>query len=256
MSRNWRWLVPLSLGFTTAAATAQAPPTLSPALARLEEWRKTRIPMYLSDFGELGRYRKANQRLAPPAVGENRVVFFGDSITDLWRLEHSFPGKPYVNRGISGQTTAQMLVRFRQDVIDLKPRAVVILAGTNDIAGNTGPMTLEQIEANFMSLAELARAHDIRVVFSSIVPVHNYTAPSAMTFPLRPPEKILELNRWLKDKSRAGGHVYLDYFSSMADEHGMLKRSLSDDGLHPNRAGYDLMAPLAQAAIDKALGGR
>ena len=138
-------------------------------------------------------------RLKPPAAGENRVVFFGDSITDIWKLEDYFPGKPYLNRGIGGQTTPQMLVRFRQDVIDLHPKVVVILAGTNDIAGNTGPMSLETIEANFTSLAELARAHKIRVVFSSVLPVHNYTPKSQDFFAQRSPEKILALNRWLKD---------------------------------------------------------
>jgi lysophospholipase L1-like esterase len=147
-----------------------------------------------------------------------------------------------------------MLVRFRQDVIDLKPRVVVILAGTNDVAGNTGPMTLEEIEANFASMADLARAQGIRVIFSSIVPVHNYTPQSDLTFPLRPPDKILELNSWLKKACATGGHVYLDYFASMVDDKGLLKRQLAEDGLHPNKAGYDVMAPLAQAAIDRALG--
>jgi lysophospholipase L1-like esterase len=145
-----------------------------------------------------------------------------------------------------------MLVRFRQDVIDLRPRVVVILAGTNDIAGNTGPMSLEDSEANFASMAELARAHGIRVVFSSILPVHNYTPRSEITFPLRPPEKILELNRWLKNASAAGGNVYLDYYGAMIDDKGLLRRDLAEDGLHPNRAGYTVMAALAAAAIEKA----
>ncbi len=135
----------------------------------------------MNDYGQLARYRDANDALKPPAPGENRVVFFGDSITDGWKLADYFPGKPYVNRGISGQTTPQMLVRFREDVIDLQPKAVVILAGTNDIAGNTGPMTLEQIEANYSSLAELAAANQVKVIFSSVLPVNNYT-PEAQEF--------------------------------------------------------------------------
>ncbi len=253
-----RWLdaasVLLGLGPCLAAATVvAAEPSL--AVQRLEEWRRGRMAIYLNDFGELGRYRAANARLKAPAAGENRVVFFGDSITDLWHLDRAFPGKSYVNRGIGGQTTSQMLLRFRQDVIDLDPKVVVILAGTNDLAGNTGPMTIEAIEANFASLLELARAHGIRVVLASILPVHNDTPQSQLAFPLRPPEKIEALNRWLKATCAAGGAaVYLDYFSAMVDERGMLKRQLADDGLHPNAAGYAIMAPLAEAAIDKAFG--
>ena len=192
--------------------------------------------------------------LKPPAAGENRVVFFGDSITDMWKLDEYFPGKPYINRGIGGQTTPQMLVRFRQDVIDLQPKVIVILAGTNDIAGNTGPMRLEDIEANYASMAELARAHDIHVVFSSVLPVHNYTPQSQDFFAQRPPEKILELNRWLKNYCAANGLIYLDYFTPMVDDKGLLKRELADDGLHPNAAGYKFMAPLAEAAIAKEPG--
>jgi lysophospholipase L1-like esterase len=191
--------------------------------------------------------------LKTPAADENRVVFFGDSITDIWKLEDYFPGKPYLNRGIGGQTTPQMLVRFRQDVIDLHPKAVVILAGTNDIAGNTGPMSLQTIEENYSSLAELARVHGIRVIFSSILPVHNYTPKSQDFYAQRSPEKILELNRWLKDYSAAHGLVYLDYFTSLVDDKGLLKKDLAEDGLHPNPAGYKIMAPLAEAAIAKAL---
>src|ERR1700686_5038506 len=134
------------------------PSTGSPGL---DKYRASRVAIFANDFGELARYRDANASLKPPAAGENRVVFFGDSITDIWKLDDSFPGKPYVNRGIGGQTTSQMLVRFRQDVIDLQPKAVVILAGTNDIAGNTGPISNKNIEANLASIAELARAHGI-----------------------------------------------------------------------------------------------
>jgi lysophospholipase L1-like esterase len=219
----------------------------------LQRWRESKFATLKDDFGELARYREANASLKPPAAGENRVVFFGDSITDLWKLDEYFPGKPYINRGISGQTTPQMLVRFRQDAIDLQPKVIVILAGTNDIAGNTGPMRLEDIEANYASMAELARAHDIHVVFSSVLPVHNYTPRSQDLFAQRPPEKILELNRWLKAYCATNHYVYLDYFSVMVNEQGLLKRELADDGLHPNLAGYKLMAPLAEAAIEKAL---
>ncbi|HET6148497.1 MAG TPA: SGNH/GDSL hydrolase family protein [Polyangia bacterium] len=235
-------------------AAAETPDVRAAAEQRRDEWRRSRTSMYLNDFGELDRYRRANAQLKPAAPGDKRVVFYGDSITDQWRLENYFPGKPYINRGINAQTTAQLLVRFRADVIALAPQAVVILAGTNDIAGNTGPMTLEDIEGNYASMAELARLHGIKVILASILPVHNYTPRSAMAFPLRPPDKIAELNRWLRAYCAGNGHVYLDYFSATADARGWLKKELSDDGLHPGAAGYALMASLAQAAIDGALG--
>jgi acyl-CoA thioesterase I len=240
----------LLLCLSVRAQQVPIPPTGFPGL---DQYRASRIAIFTDDFGQLARYRDANASLKPPSARENRVVFFGDSITDMWKLEECFPGKLYINRGISGQTTPQMLVRFRQDVINLQPKAVVILAGTNDIAGNTGPMRLEDIEANYASLAELAQAHDIRVVFSSILPVHNYTPRSQDLFAQRSPEKILQLNRWLKAYCAANGHVYLDYFSAMVDDQGLLKRDFADDGLHPNVTGYKVMAPLAQAAIEKAL---
>ena len=220
----------------------------------LDQYRASRIAIYTDDFGEQKRYREADAAVAPPMPAENRVVFLGDSITDYWKLEDYFPGKPYLNRGIDGQTTPQMLVRFRQDVINLQPKVVVILAGTNDIAGTTGPMRLEDIEADYSSMAELARANHIRVVFSSVLPVHNYTPESQNMFAVRSPKKILELNRWLKNY--VSGHpdcIYLDYFSVMVDDKGLLKRDLADDGLHPNAAGYKVMVPLAEAAIKKAL---
>ncbi len=237
-------------------AFAQQPAIPSTGHPGLDQYRASRIAVFTDDFGQLMRYRDANAALKPPAPGENRVVFFGDSITDMWKLEDSFPGKAYVNRGVSGQTTPQMLVRFRQDVIDLHPKVVVILAGTNDIAGNTGPMLSEDIEANFSSMAELARAHNIDVVFSSVLPVHNYTPQSQDLFAQRSPEKILALNRWLKNYCAGAGCVYLDYFSAMVDEKGLLKRDLAEDGLHPNVAGYKIMTPLAEAAIAKALPGK
>jgi len=178
-------------------------------------------------------------------------VFFGDSITDIWPLAEYFPGKPYINRGISGQTTAQMLVRFRQDVIALQPKAVVILAGTNDIAGNTGPTRIEDIEANFTSLAELAKANRIAIVFSSVLPVHNYTPESHDLFAQRPPEKIAELNRWLKTYCAAQGCNLSRLFQRHGRQERIAPQRTGNDGLHPNQAGYKLMAPLAEGAIDK-----
>jgi lysophospholipase L1-like esterase len=239
--------------FASTALSQQPAPPLTPDQAR-ENWRASKAATLRDDFGELARYRDANSALKPPTPGENRIVFFGDSITDLWRLDEYFPGKLYINRGIGGQTTPQMLIRFRQDVIDLHPKVVVILAGTNDIAGNTGPMRLEDIESNYASLADLARANNIRVVLSSVLPVHNYTPQSQNMYAQRSPEKILELNRWIKTYVAAHpDSVYLDYFTAMVDDKGLLKRDLAEDGLHPNAAGYKLMAPLAESAIEKAL---
>jgi len=175
----------LSSAGAQSAIPQQSPPT------HFEQWRNSRVNIYMNDFGELARYRDENARLPSPAPGGKRVVFFGDSITDIWPLAEYFPGKPYINRGISGQTTAQMLVRFRQDVIALQPKAVVILAGTNDIAGNTGPTRIEDIEANFTSLAELAKANRIAIVFprcfrSIITPPNRTTSsPSVLRKRLR-----------------------------------------------------------------------
>jgi lysophospholipase L1-like esterase len=212
-----------------------------------------------SDWPALARYHEDNKKIAPPAKNEQRVVFMGDSITDSWDNPTNggfFPGKPYVNRGISGQTTPQMLIRFRADVIQLQPRVVVILAGTNDLAGNTGPTTLEAIQDNLSSMAELATRHGIRVVFASLLPVSDYEIRDGN--PLiqtgrRPPEKILALNQWMKTYARTNHHGYLDYFSSMVDDKGFFKDELSNDGLHPNPQGYAVMAPLAQAAIAASL---
>ena len=248
-------LIVLSVGVHAqdSPAPASVPATGFPGLDR---YRASRVAVYTDDYGERARYRQANAALKPPAPGERRVVFFGDSITDIWRLDQFFPGKPYINRGIGGQTTSQMLVRFRQDVIDLQPKVVVILAGTNDIAGNTGPISNDGIEANLASLAELARAHGIQVVFASVLPVSNYTARSQEFFASRPVDRILALNRWLRDYCAKEHLVYLDYFSAMVDERGMLRRELADDGLHPNRMGYDVMVPLVEKAIANATEGR
>ena len=237
-----------------AAACQQAAPAIPPTgFAGLDQYRARRIAIFTDDFGQLARYHDANAALAAPAASENRVIFFGDSITDLWHLDQYFPGKPYINRGIGGQTTPQMLVRFRQDVIDLHPKVVIVLAGTNDIAGNTGPMRNEDIEANFASFAELARAHDIRVVFASVLPVHNYTDKAKDFFAQRPPVRINDLNAWLKKYCAENHILYLDYFSALVDDKGLLKKELAEDGLHPNDAGYKIMVPLAEAAIAKAM---
>jgi lysophospholipase L1-like esterase len=217
----------------------------------------------LKDWPELARYRDANSITNTPAKDENRVVFMGDSITYLWadpRYGGFFPGKPYIDRGISGQTTPQMLIRFRADVIALKPKVVVILAGTNDLAGNTGPTTLQAIEDNLTSMFDLAHTNGLRVVFASVLPVSDYEkrrdGRQIVQTKRRPPEQITALNAWMKKYAATHGGVYLDYFSAMVDDKGFLKDELSDDGLHPNQKGYDVMAPLAEQAITTALKSR
>jgi len=204
-----------------------------------------------TDWPYLERYRTENAALPAPRSGENRVVFMGNSITEGWQKYFAtmFPDKPYVNRGIGGQTTPQMLVRFRQDVIALKPAVVVILAGTNDIAGNTGPSTLEMIEDNLASMAELAQANGIRVVLSSVLPVYDYPWKPG----LEPAQKIVSLNAWMKQYAASHGAVYLDYHTPMADERQGMRADLASDGVHPNEAGYRIMAPLAERAIAEAL---
>jgi lysophospholipase L1-like esterase len=245
---------PLFAILLSLPALAQQPASSIPStgFAGLDQYRASRISIYTDDFGQLARYREGDAALAP-ATGEKRVVFLGDSITEYWKLPNYFPGKPYINRGVDGQTTPEMLVRFRQDVINLHPRVVVILAGTNDIAGVTGPTSNDDIEANYASMAELARAHRIRMVFASVLPVHNYTHDAEESFALRPRARILALNKWLKDYCAKNRLVYLDYFSALVDERGMLQRALADDGLHPTDAGYRIMASLAEKAIRKAL---
>ena len=204
-----------------------------------------------ADWPNLARYRPANAALQPPAPGENRVVFMGNSITEAWAnlFVRQFPGKPYIGRGISGQTTPQMLLRFRQDVIALKPAVVVILGGTNDIAGNTGPSTLEMIEDNLASMAELATANGIRVVLASVLPVFDYPWRKG----IEPAPKIVALNAWIKNYAAAHGAVYADFHSAMADERQGTRSDLSSDGVHPNAAGYTIMAPLVERAIAAAL---
>src|SRR5580704_16990525 len=221
-SRCFLTLAVLVVAFAVFALAQQPAPAAAPS-----------IPT--TGFAGLDQYRA------------RRIAVF----TDVWHLDEYFPGKSYVNRGIGGQTTPQMLVRFRQDVINLQPKVVIILAGTNDIAGNTGPMRNEDIEANLASMAELARAHDIHVVLCSIMPVHNYTDRAKDFFAQRPQSRILALNEWIKDYSAKNNLVYVDYFSALVDDKGMMKKELADDGLHPNAAGYKIAAPLAEAGIEK-----
>lgn len=208
----------------------------------------------LADWPQLGRYRADNARLLPPEKDESRAVFFGDSITQGWGQVAGtvfFPGKPYVNRGISGQTTAQMLLRFRQDVIDLRPAAVVILAGTNDIAGNTGLSTLPMIEDNLRSMVELAQAHRIRVILASVLPVSDYPWRPG----LQPAGKVRSLNAWIKAYASAHGATYLDYHAALGNAQGGMDPRFARDGVHPTPAGYAVMAPLARQAIGRALVG-
>jgi lysophospholipase L1-like esterase len=233
----------------------------------------------LLDWNQIGRYRVENQELKKQPSDPKRVLFMGDSITDFWRLAEYFPGKPYVNRGISGQTTPQMLVRMYPDVLDLKPAAMVVLAGINDISQNTGPATAEMVEQNIMAMTELAQLHGIKVILSSILPVSDYpflsqqggrgVQPPAALSPGRggqrgpalrmkatdthPPGDILKLNAWMKEYASRVNAIYADYFSALVDERGWLKENCSGDGIHPNAEGYKVMAPIVEAAIQKAL---
>ena len=240
----------------------------APVLAQQNDCAATQeklsqIEKKFNDFGELNRYAEADAKTPPPLKNENRVVFIGDSITDIWDEKGFggfFPGKPYLNRGIGGQTTPQILLRFQQDVVALKPKAVVILAGTNDISGNTGPMTLEQTGNNLAAMAEIATAHGIKVIFSSVLPVNDYVHRQNGELYIqtvsRPPAKILAMNDWLKKYAAQNGYTYLDYFSAMVDGKGFIKDGITFDGLHPNTQGYAIMTPLAEAAIKKALKSR
>jgi acyl-CoA thioesterase-1 len=227
----------------TLAACHGATPSPAPA--------PRAAPSVSQDWAALGRYREANARLAPPTAGERRVVFYGNSITEAWAplFAEQFPGKPYIGRGISGQTTPQLLVRFRQDVVALKPAVVVILAGTNDIAGNTGPSTLEMIEDNIASMTEIARANGIRVVLCSVLPVYDYPWKPGLT----PAPKIVALNAWIREYARSMGAVYVDYHTVMVDGRGGFPTELAHDGVHPTSAGYRVMAPLAERGIAEAL---
>ena len=240
--------ITLALVFSAAAFAQQAAPPQIP-------WNLRSIYQLVNDYGNLARYAADNEKLPPPAAGEERVVFMGDSITDGWGRGNNgstfFPGKPYVNRGISGQVTAQMLLRFYPDVIALKPKAVLILAGTNDIGGNIGPVPLTTIENNLIAMSDMARANGIKVILASLTPVCDYHRPQTAA---RPPEQINALNRWIKSYTEKNHLVYLDYFSSTVDDRGFFKAEITEDGLHPNAAGYKIMGPLAEKAIAEALG--
>jgi acyl-CoA thioesterase I len=252
---------PLAFSQATAPATPpqnQIPPDQLAAWEQLTPYQKSQLERTYNDWPFLAKFREANALLPQPSPGEARVVFMGDSITEGWGMKATptspargefFPGKPYINRGISGQTTPQMLVRFRQDVVLLKPKVVVLLAGTNDIAENTGKETIEEIGNNIASMSELARANGIRVVLCSILPASDFHWHKG----LEPAPKIRALNAWMKDYAAKNGFVFVDYYSPMANSDGGLKSELSPDGVHPNKAGYDLMAPLAEAGIAEAL---
>lgn len=203
------------------------------------------------DWPNLNKYQEENAQLKPVAPGEKRIVLMGDSITEFWSTTDSeyFIGKPYLNRGISGQTTPQMLLRFRADVIDLKPSAVVILAGINDIAGNTGPVTLQMITNNIFSMVELAHANHIKVILCSVLPAYDFPWKPNQN----PAQKVVDLNKMIKNYADAKGILYLDYFSAMRDERDGLKSAYSGDGVHPNKLGYQIMAPLAEKAIKEVL---
>jgi lysophospholipase L1-like esterase len=247
LSSSLRAQEPGNLPETKAPAAKKVAPA-----APANSWEAEHNRQLKEDWPWLGRFKEADLKLAPPTAGENRVVFMGDSITEGWKIEGpsgSFPGKPYINRGISGQTAPQMVLRFRQDVIDLKPKVVVILAGTNDIAGNTGVETLEEIEGYIASMAELATANHIKVVLCSILPAYDYPWKRG----LAPAPKIDTLNRWIKAYAEQNNYVYVDYHTAMKDARDGLPPALSDDGVHPLPAGYAVMAPLAEAGIQKAL---
>ena len=250
MARNIAaYLIPLLLAPAAWCQLVEdfSPPKANCCLAGLAH----NLADQLQDWNQLGRYHEDNERLKALSAEARRVVFMGDSITDGWRLAQSFPGKPYVNRGIGGQTTPQMLVRMFPDVIDLKPAALIILAGTNDISHNTGPETLTMIEENLQAMTELAQAHGIKVVLCSVMPVSDYTKNKQTVS--RPPADILRLNAWLREYAAKARAVFADYYTATVDDKGMLRDGYSDDGLHPNAKGYTLVAPVAESAIEKAL---
>jgi lysophospholipase L1-like esterase len=256
MKRN-SWLVILLLAglLPPALVRAQLVPEFTPPKANCcLQFAAQSLADQLQDWNQIGRYHEDDVRLQAQPAEKGRVVFLGDSITDGWKLAQYFPGQPYVNRGISGQTTPQMLVRFYPDVLNLRPAAVIVLAGTNDIARNTGPQTLEMIEDNFRAMCELAQNHGVKVVLGLLLPVSDYT-PHKQT-DHRPPSDILRLNEWLRRYAAEIEAEVADYYSALVDSKGMLKEGYSDDGLHPNELGYALMAPVAEAAIARALGSR
>lgn len=237
----------LSLALHAQLVTQFNPPKSDCCLTSAAE----RLAGELQDWNQMGRYYQDDLRLEKAPRVPGRVVFLGDSITDIWNLQKFFPGKPYVNRGISGQTTAQMLARMFQDVIDLHPAAVIFLGGTNDIAANTGPETAKMVEENIQAITELAQAHHIKPILCSLTPVSDYTQHPQTAH--RPPAQILQLNAWIRSYSAKANAGYCDYYSALVDGCGMFKKGYSDDGLHPNDRGYALLAPVAEKAIANAL---
>jgi lysophospholipase L1-like esterase len=253
LTKSWKAL-PVALAVLcvgTAARAQLAEPLDLPKANCCLQTAAQHLADQLQDWNQIGRYHADDERLTAETADPHRVVFLGDSITDGWNLAQYFPGKPYVNRGISGQTTPQMLVRMFPDVIDLKPAAMIILAGTNDVARNTGPETLTMIEENFQAMAELARTHGIKVILCLLTPISDYTQNKQSEH--RPPADILKLNAWLRDYAARTQATVADYYSALVDDKGMLKDGYSQDGLHPNAKGYELMAPVAQSAIEKAV---
>jgi lysophospholipase L1-like esterase len=241
----------LGLAVLSCLVSARSSQDCASVTAALEQRLEAQRRL-LADWAGLIRYGSEDTELPPPKPDEDRVVFLGDEITENWGRGSArfFPGKPYLNRGIAGQTSPQMLVRFRQDVITLKPKVVVIMAGMNDIASLKGPITQAMFAENIMSIVELAKANNIRVVLASLTPICDcYTKQST----LRPQGKIIGMNGWLKEYAAQSGSVYLNYYSPMAEGRN-LKKDLTGDGLLPNDAGYAVMAPLAEQAIAQALG--
>jgi lysophospholipase L1-like esterase len=254
--KNTKWLfgLILILLFLGQLSQAQESKSLNPVdsiqLRKAAE-KKAQEEWWKNDWPNLGRFRADNAKLGLPVANEKRVVFMGNSITEGWiRIRPAyFSGRSYINRGISGQTTPQMLLRFRSDVIDLKPKVVVILAGTNDIAGNTGQSTLEMIEGNFMSMVELAKANKIKVILCSVLPASSYSWRPEV----HPAEKIAQLNVWIKEFAVKNGITYVDFYSPLVNEQKGMKAEYSPDGVHPNEAGYKVMEPLTEKAIAKAM---
>jgi lysophospholipase L1-like esterase len=265
----------LTAAWASTCASAQVAEDFNPPRANCCLINTARgLADQLQDWNQLSRYHQANENLKKQPAPAGRVVFMGDSITDFWNLEQYFPGKPYVNRGIGGQTTPQMLVRMYPDVLALKPEAMAVLAGTNDIARNTGPETAEMIQQNIMAMTELAQLHGIKVVLCAVLPVSDYpylrsqnalpaaAGPGGRGGPPRvaakmtdshPAADILKLNAWMKDYAAKAGAAYADYYTATVDDKGWLKDALSTDGLHPNAEGYKLMTGIMSDAIQKAL---
>jgi lysophospholipase L1-like esterase len=239
------------LMFAAMAAKAQQTTTTTPDDKAVQEakQRQEAEEAFHKDWANLKKYDDDNSKLKAAAPDPKRVVFMGNSITEFWKWNDSsyFAGN-YVNRGISGQTTPQMLVRFREDVINLKPTMVVILAGINDIAENNGPNKLEDVFGNIVSMVQLAQAAHIRVVMSSVLPANHFPWRPAII----PTEKVGLLNQMIKDYASKNNIVYLDYYSAMVDSEKGLPKTLSEDGVHPNLAGYKVMEPLADKAIKQA----